>query len=310
MTRAIRALILGSLTVLLALSGLVVTAPDSSAQAEPEPIASGMDIKVPTGSACPDGTSFVGSVIAPKPTFLLDGSYCRPDGFVPVTDEMTCDAIGGLALWVDQGSLPGVCAHNGWSISAPTACPAPTVLAEGADRFGFFSYWCLFELLIEGSAGEVSFGQPICIEAALVAERAPLGAVGTTFSAGGQDYLIHTGPPTCEVNCHGGFDFNCDDQLGDFCPPGLDLTTVVGIHDCLDGFALAEAEAEAESSVPAITSAPDLPQIIPVATSSGDALAHTGSQTTVLASLGFGLIGLGAAAVGQRRRHDALGQDD
>lgn len=103
------------------------------------------------------------------------------------------------------------------------------------------------------------------------------------------EYLVHTGPPTCTFNCHMGFDINCDDRLGDFCPAELDRNTVAGVKQCLADTAVTPAAA-VPASVPAA-------QAVAATTS----LAHTGSEAS-LAVLGGMMLGFGSAALGVRRR--------
>ena len=120
----------------------------------------------------------------------------------------------------------------------PSFCPPPGVIASGA-----FLPACLEPPVAEPPVPEPPSASSefrlvralICIEDGRVADLAPDGSVGTSFIGdSGVHYLIHAGGPTCQVNCHDGFDFNCDDRLGDFCDAGIDLNTVAGVHECID----------------------------------------------------------------------------
>ena len=236
---------------------------------------------------------------------------------MPVSDQATCLAVPfGAVAWLDDGTLPPVCGINALGVGEPITCPLPLVLGQGTAPSGTFDYWCVVQPLVQASPTAVfsSSVTAVCIESDFVRETAPEGSgVGSTFWSGGTDFLVATGSPSCTVNCHMGFDYNCDDVLGDFCPVELDLSTVAGVQACDEALNPVETvadEAAAESGD--ATEAADVILIadggtagvaaaIPVADGT-TALAVTGSETALLSYLGFGFLAFGSSAAGLRRR--------
>lgn len=267
------------------------TTPEASAQVAPVEYATHTFIF--DGSPCPAGTQDVGTIAD------FGGTFCSPDGFEPITGQADCDASG--FSWFDGGSLPPVCAYTRVLLSTigSSSCPAPTVPKDNVTPGDASEVWCMVRPLVSVAAQARSVVFPVCIESDLVATHAADGQVGTQFSAGGLDYLIHTGPPTCEINCHSGFDFNCDGVLDDYCSPDLDLSMVADVHTCIRDMAAAEEPAAATTDIAAAAAAP---MAIPVSAGPIATLAHTGSEADLLAYLGFGLVAFGATAVGVRRR--------
>lgn len=155
-------------------------------------------------------------------------------------------------------------------------------------------------LMVSPSSAEAQPGSGIifgtdtaCIESDQVQNdpaAASMGVGNVYEGTDGSRHIIVTGPTDCSFNCGMGFDINCDGVYGDHCAAGLNLNRVSDVGVCLAAMAAAEAD-----SVPAIP-------VEAAGTGGGDALAHTGSETKVIAYLGTGLLSFGALALGARRK--------
>lgn len=82
---------------------------------------------------------------------------------------------------------------------------------------------------------------PVCLESAIASNQAiidPIIGVGSEFyrDATADFYII--GGVGCLINCHDGFDFNCDGKLGDYCPANIDRHSVKGAAACLEALGL------------------------------------------------------------------------
>jgi len=82
---------------------------------------------------------------------------------------------------------------------------------------------------------------PVCLESEIASQRAmvdPVIRAGSDFYRDATaDFYVIAGVG-CKINCHDGFDFNCDGKLGDFCPVQYDRHSVNGAAACLEALGL------------------------------------------------------------------------
>lgn len=128
----------------------------------------------------------------------------------------------------------------------PPYAARPWILTSTGDVINT----CLIPLYYSGTffaPAPADAMQPICIEDPRVLGNEALQSLspGSTFTGSdGLEYLIHTGAPTCQFNCAGGFDANCDGTFGDYCSSEIDTSTVGGVKACIESLAEAQTIAE------------------------------------------------------------------
>lgn len=215
---------------LFLLVGLTMISPSQADAAAPE---FGIDLVLAPGAACPAGTTDIGV------WQLAQRQVCRPIGFAPVSSQALCSqgaaALGSLNIaWLDQGTRHG-CLWTAVAQLGGPACSAPASLHRGVSPFGQLADWCGLPVLVKGGV-DTTLPTPICIEdvAADMSETAQSLSVGSIYTdSSGSTFVISTGTSSCSFNCHAGFDMNCDDILGDYCPAEFDRRTVAGAAKCL-----------------------------------------------------------------------------
>jgi len=88
----------------------------------------------------------------------------------------------------------------------------------------------------DATSAFIEYRVPTCINSTLVQNDPALAATALGYpfrDSGGVQRVLVSGE-SCNFDCSGGFDINCDGELGDFCNSDFDRTTVRGVGQCLE----------------------------------------------------------------------------